>query len=232
MKTYHFIVVALGLLTAGCQSGSEPSTSPSSDASATAAATGAAAVQSWPASLTIVGSGFPNAGDACRVIGETAATVDFLDDSATLVGCLDAADAAKLGGKQVGVVDGVTLVSVPANHAAGGDGDGQGDAKVAGTDYNATAQIRCSGVKGAAGGTCEAGVKRDGETGAVVEVTLPGGGQRVILFDKKGKFLTFSTAQADGTAAMKISSGRDGDTTIATLGSERYEIPDVFVQGD
>jgi hypothetical protein len=31
---------------------------------------------------------------------------------------------------------------------------------------------------------------------------------------------------------MKISSSRQDDTTIATLGNERYEIPDVFVRGD
>jgi hypothetical protein len=31
---------------------------------------------------------------------------------------------------------------------------------------------------------------------------------------------------------MEIGSRREGDTTIATLGTERYEIPDVFVKGD
>ena len=186
----------------------------------------------WPSSLKVVGDGFPNPGDACRKIGETEVTVDFLDDSATLAGCLSADDAAKLGGKIVGTVDGVTLVSVPAAAAKAGDGDGQGDAKVAGTNYNATAQIRCAGYKGAAAGMCDAGVVRDSETGPYIDVTLPGGAKRTILFNKDGSFLTFSTAEADGTAAMKVSSKRDGDTTIAILGTERYEIPDVFVQGD
>jgi hypothetical protein len=31
---------------------------------------------------------------------------------------------------------------------------------------------------------------------------------------------------------MEITSRREGDTTIATLGSESYEIPDAFVLGD
>lgn len=213
-------VAALAL--SGCQKAAEKSEAP----------TDATVQSAWPASLTVVGDGFPKAGDACRIIGESAATSNYLDDSATLAGCLSADDAAKLGGKVVATVDGVTLVSVPANATKSGDGDGQGDAKVAGTNYNATAQIPCSGYKGAAAGMCDAGVVRNTETGTSIDVTLPDGGKRTIFFNKDGGFLSFSTAQADGTAGLKISSSRKGDTTIATLGTERYEIPDVFVIGD
>ena len=88
-----------------------------------------------------------------------------------------------------------------------------------------------AGYKGAAAGSCEAGVVRDGEGGPYVEVTLPDGRMRTIFFNKDGSFLSFSTAQADGTAAMKVGSSREGDTTIATLGTERYEIPDALIQG-
>ena len=123
-------------------------------------------------------------------------------------------------------------VSVPDGAGTAGIGDGRGDAKVAGTTYNATAQVRCAGYKGAAAGSCPAGVVRDTETGPHVEVNLPDGMKRTILFNKDGSFLSFSTAQADGTAAMKISSRREGDTTIAMLGDERYDIPDVLIQGD
>jgi hypothetical protein len=216
------ISTAAALALSGCQQAGEKSEAPADITSAS----------TWPASLTVVGDGFPKAGDACRIIGESAATSDYLDDSATLAGCLSADDAAKLGGKVVATVDGVTLVSVPAGAANSGDGDGQGDAKVAGTAYNATAKISCSGYKGAAAGMCDAGVVRNTETGTYIDVTLPGGGQRTIFFNKDGSFLSFATAEADGTAAMKSSSSRKGDTTIATLGTERYEIPDVFVVGD
>lgn len=223
------ISFAVALVVSGCK----PATEPASQAAPPAdPAVAAAAPATWPASLNVMGDGFPNAGDACRRIGESEATVNYLDDSATLAGCLSAADAELLGGTVVGTVDGVTLVSVPNKTAVAGDGDGQGDAKVAGTPYNATAQIRCAGYKGAPAGMCEAGVVRGTETGTYVEIALPDGTQRTIFFNQDGSFLSFATAQADGTAAMKMASSREGDTTIATLGGERYEIPDAFVQGD
>lgn len=191
-----------------------------------------AAAPAWPTGLTVIGDGFPNPGDPCRQIGESAATSNYLDDSASLVGCLSLADAETLGGKVVATVDGVTLVSVPSPSAMSGDGDGQADAKVAGTKYNATAQVRCAGYQGAPGGMCDAGVVRGTETGTYVEIALPDGRQRTILFDNDGKFLSFSIAQSNGTAAMKSGASHEGDTTIATLGTERYEIPDVFLKGD
>jgi hypothetical protein len=116
--------------------------------------------------------------------------------------------------------------------ATAGDGDSQGDALVAGTNYNATAQISCAGHKGAAAGMCDAGVIRSGADGTTVEVTVAPDTKRIIFFNPDGSFLSFSTAEADGTAAMEISSEKNGDVTIARLGSETYEIPDVFVTGD
>ena len=222
--------IAVALVVSGCKPAAEPASQADATSEPEVAATAAAVT--WPASLNVMGDGFPNSGDACRKIGESEATVNFLDDSATLAGCLSADDAAKLGGTVVATVDGVTLVSVPAKPATAGDGDSQGDAKVAGTHYNATAQIRCAGYKGASAGMCEAGVVRGTETGTYVEVTLPDGVQRTIFFNNDGSFLSFSAAEADGTAAMKSGSTREGDTTIATLGSERYDIPDAFVKGD
>jgi len=221
--------VAVALLASGC---SRPAGPPAAATPSEPSASSLPSAPAWPAALNVVGEGFPNPGDPCRVVGESAATIDFLDHTATLVGCLDAADAARLGGRTVATVEGVTLVSVSREAAVPGDGDGQGDATVAGTAYNATAQIRCSGYQGGPDQMCDAGVVRGTETGTYVEVTLPDGRQRTIFFNADGSFLSFSTAEADGTAAMKIGSSREGDTTIATLGTERYEIPDAFVQGD
>jgi hypothetical protein len=121
-----------------------------------------------------------------------------------------------------------TAAATPA--ATPGDGDSQGDALVPGTNYNATAPIPCAGYKGAAAGTCEAGVIRGGE-GITVEVTLADGTKRIIFFNPDGSFLSFGTAEADGTAAMAISSEKKDDVTIAKLGTETYEIPDMLTLG-
>jgi hypothetical protein len=231
------VVFGIALALAGCGPSNEsaPTSAPTATPDSAPAANVAPEPTSafaWPASLVVVGDGFPNSGDACRRIGESAATVNWLDDSASLAGCPSADAASALGGTIVGEVEGVTLVSVPNSPATAGDGDGQGDALVEGTPYHATAQIRCEGYQGAAPGFCNAGVVRGLETGPYVEVSLPDGRMRTIFFNPDGSFLSFSTAEADGTAALPIESRRDGDTTVATLGTERYEIPDAFVLGD
>jgi hypothetical protein len=224
---FSLMLVAATMAVAGCQKSTEPAAPASTGSAEPPAADGA-----WPSSLRVFGDGFPNPGDPCRRVGESEATANFLDHTATLAGCLSADDAAKLGGAVVATVDGVTLVSIPNSAAVPGDGDGQGDAVVAGTNYDATAQIPCAGYNGAPAGLCDAGVVRGTETGTFVEVMLPDGRKRIIFFNADGSFLSFSTAEADGTAAMAIGSSREGDTTVATLGTERYEIPDAFVRGD
>jgi hypothetical protein len=82
----------------------------------------ASTATAWPASLNVLGDGYPRPGDVCRRIGESMATVDFLDDSADLVGCPgnDPEAIAAIPGKQVAIVDGITLLSVPTGDANAG----------------------------------------------------------------------------------------------------------------
>lgn len=186
---------------------------------------------SWPSSLRIIGDGYPISGSACRRIGESAATIDFLDDSADLVGCQSAAEAARLGGRVLGVVEGITLVSVP--RGAAGPSSAEADAKVSGTDYNATAEIKCSGYRKHPAGSCPAGVKRNTEGGlTVVDITWPAGDSRALYFDAAGKLVGANTNQADGSAAFQPKASRQGDTITVTIGPERYEFAEVFVTGD
>jgi len=98
------------------------------------------------------------------------------------------------------------------------------DALVAGTNYNATAEIPCITSAGSAKSRCKAGVMRmdGGET--TVEIQTADGGQRHIYF-KNGR-----PDSSDANAPMRAT--RQGDTNIIRIGTvEVYEIPDAFVVG-
>jgi hypothetical protein len=191
-----------------------------------------AALTPWPASLKPFGEAYPVPGSTCRRVGESAATIDFLDDSAMLIGCPDSKAAAALGGRLVATIDGISLVSVPSRGPIPA-GTGGGDAKVPGTDYNATAEIKCSGYRKHPAGRCPAGVKRNSDGGlTVIDITWPGGDSRALYFDAAGKLVSANTNQADGSAAFQPRAERRGDTVVVTIGPERYEFADVFVTGD
>lgn len=225
MRHQFLTVMALAGLLSGCSPGdaandSEPDNS---------AIENIAIAADWPSSLRVVGDGYPASGDPCRRIGETEATANWLDDSADLVGCQSADDASRLGGSVVGTVDGVTIVSVPRGDANAGL---DGDAKVPGTDYNATTTIPC-GAAGKLDSDCKAGVKRkwgdDGST--LVEVTRADGRKRGLFFDAQGKAIGADGAQSDGSAGWSFKTSRDDDWTVIEFGPERYRVPDALVLG-
>jgi hypothetical protein len=98
------------------------------------------------------------------------------------------------------------------------------DALVAGTNYNATAEVPCIASEGAAKSRCKAGVMRMAGGEATVEIKTPDGGQRHIYF-KDGK-----PDSSDANAPMR--STRQGDVNIIRIGTvEVYEVPDAFVVG-
>lgn len=209
-------VLAIGL--AACGSGADGPSMSTTPASSTI-----------PAGLAPFGDGYPSAGDPCRRLGESEPTSPYLDDSAVLVGCPGAEDAAALGGKVVATVDGVTLVSIPLGEANAG---GREDALVPGTDYNATASVRCGFDGAEATDTCPAGVKRNwGEDGTtLVEITRPDGRKRAIFFRGTTPYGADS-AEADGSAGWSFAVSRREDQSVIQYGPESYVIVDAFVVG-
>ena len=71
-----------------------------------------------PASLPLFGDGYRADGDQCRRVGESAATVDYLDDAADLVACPAGMEnlgvfAIDTGGVEVARIGDYVLYSVP-----------------------------------------------------------------------------------------------------------------------
>lgn len=122
--------------------------------------------------------------------------------------------------------------SDPAKMANGEPAYGHGDAKVSGTDYNATASVKCGFGNTAPTQSCDAGVKRNwGEDGTtLVEVQKPDGFKRAIFF-KGTEPYGADSAQADGSAGWEFKTSREGDLVTIKFGPETYVIVDAFVEG-
>lgn len=102
-----------------------------------------------------------------------------------------------------------------------------GDAKVPGTPYHATGEIRCVMAEGQPDGSCKFGVIRQGYGSGSVIITKPDGRTRTIFF-KNGKATGYDQSQAD---SGKFSATKQSDNFIIHIGAERYEIPDAVIFG-
>jgi len=122
----------------------------------------------------------------------------------------------------------------PASPAPASSGPASsGDTLVPGTQYHAVASIPCLIGGAAVSQGCRAGVKRNwsDDGGALIEITLPGGGQRALFTDALANVIGADSNQADGSAGWTMVIDRTGDTSVVDFGPEHYEIPDALVLG-
>jgi hypothetical protein len=92
--------------------------------------------------------------------------------------------------------------------------------------------VRCTVAAGQPARNCEAGVVRNRDGTVIVTITWPDRRTRALFFAANGTVSGADTSQADGSARYEVRGRRSNDTTVVTIGPERYEIPDVFIQGD
>jgi hypothetical protein len=102
-----------------------------------------------------------------------------------------------------------------------------GDAKVAGTNFNATGNIPCSMGNGQPTGNCAFGIVRRGNGDADVQVTLSNGTIRYIYF-QNGQAVGYDKSQAD---FGEFRASKESDLYIIHIGSERYEILEAIIYG-
>lgn len=131
--------------------------------------------------------------------------------------------AAARRGEQANFTLDVEIAAV----AAGGSNE-TGDAKVSGTDFNATGTIPCARYPGQPMGSCQFGVVRHGNGTADVTVFFLDGGSRVIFFEN-GQPVRFDQSQADGDAEMGFN--KNADLFIIGIGDQRFEIPEAVIFG-
>ena len=107
------LAVLLAVALAGCSDDGNDAT----ESAATDTATASTIDQAMPSFP--LGNGFEATDDECRIAGESDATVDFLDDSSTLVACpVGSARIGEITDRYVGTttlddLEGFTLLSVP-----------------------------------------------------------------------------------------------------------------------
>ena len=130
----------------------------------------------------------------------------------------------RASGRRGEVANYTITIGVSGRGAAAGGMRPSVDAKLAGTSYNATAEIPCITAAGMAKTRCKAGVMRIGRGEATVEIQTADGGQRHIYF------MNGRASSSDANAPMRVV--RQGDVSIIRIGSvEVYEIVDAFVVG-
>jgi hypothetical protein len=104
-----------------------------------------------------------------------------------------------------------------------------GDAKVPGTEFNATGEVPCARHAGQPMSQCRFGVVREGGGSGWIKIFWPDGGSRVIFFEK-GTPSRYDESQADGGAKMSVR--LEADLYRVRVGDQHFEFPEALLLGD
>ncbi|WP_244196116.1 hypothetical protein [Paraburkholderia susongensis] len=191
----------------------------------------------WPSSFVVLGDGYPHAGDACRRLGESSATANYLDHTAMLVGCpgpRHSDDARAILDHRrahvVGEADGVTLISISTEGLSASD-DRSGHASMQDTHFSATGTLPCERGAGQTKTMCKFGVVRHGDRSATVVVYWPDGNTRAILFGANGRVLGAAMKAGDRPMPGNTLTQKNAGINLISIGNERYEVEDAVVSG-
>lgn len=102
------------------------------------------------------------------------------------------------------------------------------DALVPGTPFHATGDVPCVPAAGAAETLCAFGVVREGGGTGSVQLTLPDGATRTVRVENG---VPVAVDPAPGETAPPMSTVREGDSSIVTIGDQRFVIPDAVIFG-
>lgn len=185
----------------------------------------AAANVEWPMSLKPTSEALLPQGTPCRKLANSTAVAEFIDRTTMLVACPGARSTivvgrflAVNGGKVLTEVDGFTLISIPV------DIQGAGDAKTVGR-ITKRGQLRCAASAQTAMSKCNYTVLSRSGGSHTVAITRPDGTLRNIHFANR-KVLGTDAAKADKPSKQRLTTAREVDQFIVTIGDEHYEIPD------
>lgn len=191
----------------------------------------------WPASFVVLGDGYPHSGDACRRLGESAATANYLDHMAMLVGCPGSTDSAAVRailGQQrharvVGRANGVTLISISTEADPAGSQQSHAQPKL--SPIGASGTLPCERGNGQTKTMCKFGVVHHSDRSTTVVVYWPDGVTRAIFFGITGRVIGTAASASDRPMPGDTVTRKHAGINLISVGNERYEIEDSVLSG-
>ncbi|NML32576.1 hypothetical protein [Paraburkholderia antibiotica] len=196
----------------------------------------------WPSSFVVLGDGYPHSGDVCRRLGESAATANYLDHTAMLVGCPGPGNSAaahqilqRRHARVVGETDGVTLISIatestPASH----QNDRKHHTPTKASPFATTGTLPCERGDGPTRTRtmCKFGIVHHDDRSTTVVVYWPDDETRAIFFSANGRVIGTAATASDRPTSGNTLTQKNAGVNRISVSHERYEIEDKLLTGN